>query len=119
MKIIPLILLSLILLSGCAHNFSQGKNGLDIIDGKTTKADILKLLGKPYITYKTPGMRIVSGDKVHILHGPSEVWTYVNFIPNFPDITQHKSLRIVFNENGYVLKHAVSGETLAKEHSLN
>jgi len=103
-----LLLAATVLLGGCIHKITMETVGQEVISGKTTKEEVLKLYGRPYMKYKTPGMSIVSGDKKVVLHKGGEVWLYYAHYLGALDIVKPETLRVLFNDQGIVSSYAVT-----------
>ena len=88
--------------AGCGHKFTQATIEQTIIKGKTTKKDVIAILGEPELKYTSPGMKITSGDNERMLHKPSEVWIYSPHKYKFIDLIEPEPLRIMFDEQGVV-----------------
>lgn len=102
MKRIALILAALLLSAGCAHKIPAQKVAQGIAKGKTTKQEVLTLFGDPYRVHKTPGMKIVSGDRVHVVHPPAEAWKYSLDTTGVNDKAPMDTLILFFNREGVV-----------------
>ncbi|GFE61495.1 hypothetical protein [Geobacter sp. AOG2] len=103
-----LLLAATMFLSGCLHKIIPETVGQEIISGKTTKKEVLKLYGRPYLRYKTPGMSIVSGDKKVVLHKGGEVWFYYVHYLGALDLMEQETLRILFNDQGIVSSYTIT-----------
>lgn len=110
MKRIALILVTLLLSSGCAHKIPAQKVAPGITKGKTTKQEVLILFGDPYQRHKTPGMKIVSGDRVHVIHAPAEAWKYSVDATGANDKPTMNTLMLFFNPEGVVSSYVFTEE---------
>ncbi len=99
--VIPLLLM-IVTLSGCAHKFTREKVELAIVNGKTTKNEILESFGAPDKKVKTPGMKIVSGTKEYVIHKSLEVWWYSPHQLKWLDVLEPETLKIIFDDKGVV-----------------
>lgn len=110
MKRIALMLVTLLLSAGCAHKIPAQKIGQGIAKGKTTKQEVLNLLGDPYQRHKTPGMKIVSGERVHVVHSPVEAWKYSVDTTGMSDKAPMDTLMLFFNTEGVVSSYVYMEE---------
>lgn len=110
MKRIVLILVTLLLSAGCAHKIPAQKVGQGIAKGKTTKQEVLNLFGDPEQRHKTPGMKIVSGDRVHVVHSPVEAWKYSLDTTGSNDMAPMDTLMLFFNREGVVSSYVFMEE---------
>jgi len=103
-----LLVAATLLLGGCIHKITPQKVNQEIVAGKTTKQEVSKLYGRPYMRYKTPGMSIVSGDKKVVLHKGGEVWLYYVHFLGALDIVEQETLRVLFNDQGIVSSYTIT-----------
>jgi hypothetical protein len=101
-------LMMVVALSGCAHRFTPEKVGLVIVDGKTTKQEILAAFGAPDKKLKTPGMKMLSRTKEYVIQNPREVWLYSPHQLKLLDSLEPETLKIIFNEAGVVVRYDFS-----------
>jgi len=99
---IIMLFATVMFLTGCGHIFTQTTIDQTIMKGKTTKKDVISMLGQPQLKYTSPGMRIAAGNIEQILHKPCEVWIYSPHKYKFIDILEPEPLRIMFNEHDVV-----------------
>ena len=97
-----LMLVVVLLSSGCAHKFTQEKVQETLCKGKTTKQEVLAIFGEPDNKHMNPGMKIVSGGREHVLHNQVEIWLYSPHQSKLIDMLESETLRIVFTPNGIV-----------------
>lgn len=97
-----LMFIMIAFLAGCAHKFTQAAVEQSVTKGKTTKQEVLALLGDPVKKYKTGGMKIISGKKESVLREASEVWLYSPHRFKLIDWFEPEPLRIMFDDNGIV-----------------
>lgn len=105
MRVVVLLIVAVATLSGCAHKFTPEQVGLAIVSGKTTQQEVLKAFGEPDRRMRTPGMKMVSGTKEHVVHKPREVWWYSPHQLKLIDVIEPEPLTIVFDENGVVVRY--------------
>lgn len=98
---IPLLMM-VMLLSGCAHKFTPETVARAIVNGKTTKNEVLASFGPPDKIMKTAGMKIISGSTVHVIHKSREVWRYSPHQLKLLDSIEPEPLKIVFDDDGVV-----------------
>lgn len=106
---IPL-LAATVFLCGCFHKITPEAVGKEIITGKTTKKEVLKLYGPPDMKYKTPGMSITSGDKKQVLHRGGEAWLYFIYYLGALDLSDQETLRILFNDQDIVFSYTITDD---------
>jgi hypothetical protein len=97
-----LMLVTAVFLAGCIHKFTQESLEQSITKGKTTKQEVLALLGEPVKRYKKGGMTTTLGKKELVLQKPGEVWVYSSHRFRLFDLIEPEPLRIMFDENGIV-----------------
>ena len=97
-----LMLATVVFLAGCAHKFTPASIEQSIIKGKTTKQEVLALLGEPVKKYTRAGMKITAGKKESVLQKPTEVWLYSPHQIRLIDLFEPEPLRIMFDDNGVV-----------------
>jgi uncharacterized GH25 family protein len=102
MRTFSLMLVMVLLSSGCAHKFTQQDVEAALSKGKTTKQVVLAIFGEPYRKDKTPGMKIVSGGKEQVLHTPVEIWLYSSHQVALFEMLEPKTLRVIFDTDGIV-----------------
>jgi len=102
---IPLLLMAIVTVSGCAHTFTAEKVGLVLVSGKTTQQEVLEAFGSPKRKLKTPGMKITTGTNVQVVHASREVWWYSPHQMKLIDAIEPEPLTIVFDENGVVVRY--------------
>ena len=98
-----LVLITVMLLSGCAHRFTQEQVDLAIVKGKTTEKDVLRLFGPPDRITKASTMKMSSGEKEVTIQKPREVWSYSTHKLKLLDVLESDTMKIVFDEKGVVL----------------
>jgi hypothetical protein len=97
--------LMLMATAGCTSQFEQFRTDQAIVAGRTTKIEVLSLLGEPDKMYSSGALKAVSGDKEYLLQPPSEIWLYYPGAADFLDLIEFKTLRIVFDSQGIVTYH--------------
>ncbi|KAB0664708.1 hypothetical protein F6V25_11610 [Oryzomonas japonica] len=102
-----------ILFAGCVYRITPQNVEQKLIAGKTTKQEVVKLYGAPYLRYKTPGMSMASGKKEYQLHTGGEIWLYYIHYLGLLDIMEQETLRILFNEKGIVSSYTFTNATSA------
>lgn len=102
---VPLLLLMIVTVSGCAHTFTAEKVGLVLVNGKTTQQEVLEAFGAPQRKLKAPGMKMTSGTDMRVVHTPREVWWYSPHQMKLLDTIESELLTIVFDENGVVVRY--------------
>jgi len=110
MKKLLLICAAVLFAFGCIRTIPTEKVEQFIIEGKTTKAEVVERLGRPDLKYKTPGMTINSGDKTVVLHQPVETWVYLKNIFEVLDLSEETYLKVNFNKDGIVTSYDVMNE---------
>lgn len=102
MRTVCMLMVIVMLLSGCADTFTREKVELTLAKGSTTKQEVLAFFGKPSRKYTNPGMKMTAGKTEQLVHGPFEVWIYSPHETQIADLLEAESLRIIFNEAGIV-----------------
>ncbi|KAB0669414.1 hypothetical protein F6V30_11415 [Oryzomonas sagensis] len=102
-----------ILFAGCVYRITPQNAEQKLIAGKTTKQEVVKLYGAPYLRYKTPGMSMASGKKEYLLHAGGEIWLYYIHYLGMLDIMEQETLRILFDEKGIVSSYTFTNTTSA------
>lgn len=102
MRILILVFVMGLLTSGCTHKFTQEKIDANLFKGKTTKQEVLAIFGEPDGKYKSPGMKMVSGEKAQVLHNSFEVWLYSPHQSKLMDFFEPELLRIIFDSDNIV-----------------
>ena len=98
-----LAIITVMLVSGCAHRFTQERVDLEIVKGKTTQKDVLRLFGPPDRITKASAMKIASGEHEYTIQKPREVWSYSTHKLKLLDVLESDTMKIVFDEKGVVL----------------
>ncbi|WP_173196556.1 hypothetical protein [Geobacter sp. SVR] len=99
------VMLMLLATAGCTLPFTQPPAEQKIVAGRTTKSEVLFLLGEPDRMFSSGAVKAVSGDKEFVLQDPSEIWLYYPSAVNLLDLIEFKTLRIVFDSQGIVTYH--------------
>lgn len=110
---LAILVITTALLAGCIYRITPETAEQKIIAGKTTKQEVVKLYGSPYLRYKTPGMSMSSGNKEYLLHAGGEIWLYYIHYLGMLDIMEQETLRILFNEKGIVSSYTFTNTTTA------
>jgi hypothetical protein len=97
-----MLMVIVMLLSGCADMLTREKVEVTLTKGSTTKQEVQAFFGKPLRKYKNPGMKMTAGKTEQVVHGPFEVWIYSLHETQIADLLEAESLRIIFNEAGIV-----------------
>ncbi len=105
-----LAIITVVLLSGCAHKFTRESVELAITKGKTTKNEVLKSFGQPDRIWKTSGIKMSSGDDEYVIHSSREVWSYSNRTLKLLDVLEPDMMKIVFDESGIVVYYDFRGD---------
>ncbi|QEM68006.1 hypothetical protein FO488_07435 [Geobacter sp. FeAm09] len=104
---------AVIFFAGCVYRLTPERVEQQIVAGRTTKQEVVKLYGAPYLRYKTPGMSMSSGTKEYLLHAGGETWLYHIHYLGMLDIVEQETLRILFNDKGIVSSYAFTNATSA------
>lgn len=110
---LTILVIATVLLAGCVYRITPETAEQKLIAGKTTKQEVVKLYGSPYLRYKTPGMSMSSGDKKYLLHAGGEIWLYYIHYLGMLDIMEQETLRILFNEKGIVSSYTFTNTSSA------
>ena len=107
MRMLFLICAAVLFTAGCIRTIPTTDVEQIIIEGKTTKAEVIKRFGRPHLKYKTPGMTITSGDKAVVVHQPVETWVYLKNIFEVLDVSSETYLKVNFDKDGIVTSYDV------------
>ena len=98
-----LALIAVMLLSGCAHRFTQEGVDLAIVKGTTTQKDVLRAFGPPDRITRASAMKMSSGEYEYLMQKPREVWSYSIHKLKLLDVLESDTMKIVFDEKGVVI----------------
>lgn len=105
MRSIIVLVFIVLVLAGCADNFSNKIITESLVKGSTTKQEVLAIFGKPYGKYTNPGLKMSSGGIEHQLSHQFEVWLYSPHGSKVKDVIEEETLRIIFNHEGIVTNY--------------